>query len=164
MTSFFPRVGAACVALLLCAVARADLVSATNPTSPLAASASFTPAGALVLPGTLGNSQNLLGTLLVNVPGVAGAASTTQPYLLTSNERFELSLWNFVVSIRAQQNNLPLLVANTNLANVGFNLGSNAAAVPLPAAGWLFCSGLAALVGTAWRRRRAGAGLTAQPV
>lgn len=113
---------------------------------------------------TSGAGQTVLGVLNLNIPSDItpfGANSgsnrpvalgLSQPYLLTLNKNFELTLWNFVKTVGAQQTNLPMELAALNLTTLQNTLAAEVAAVPLPAAGWLFVTGLLGLVGSKLKR------------
>ncbi len=126
-------------------LANASLVEATAP-------GAFSPAlnnlGAL-------SQQNVLGMVALSTPLVTSGGVTLQaglPYLMTVNGNFDLTLWNFVTTLGALQANAPLSLAQGHL-NTLLMTSSNNNVIPLPAAGWLFASGLAAL-GVALRKRR----------
>jgi hypothetical protein len=57
----------------------------------------------------------------------------------------ELTLWNFINSIRAQQVSNPFVQLQTAAANIDYTINAVPAPVPLPPALWLFAVGLAAL-------------------
>jgi len=154
-------------------MAHADLVSApTNAGSPMA-TASLTPtsgasgmlgaastsaaaaAPTVTLTSTAAALPTMLGVLTVNVP--TGNGNSTRNYLLTLNNNFELTLWNFIVTLNAQQNGQPIDAALGNLNNITNTLTPNTSVgeIPLPAAGWLFLTGLAGLAAARVRRRTA---------
>jgi len=125
--------------------------SSSLASTAASASAAGPSASLLTTPSAL---PSLLGLLTVTAPSSSG--TVTQNYLLTLNSSFELTLWNFIVTLRAHQNGAPLGVALGNLNNINFTLNPNATVseIPLPAAGWLFLTGLAGLA-AALRRRGA---------
>ncbi len=71
-------------------------------------------------------------------------ASNTSP-VTGSPAALELTLWNFINSIRAQQVSNPFVQLQTASANIDYTINSVPAPVPLPPALWLFAGGLAAL-------------------
>jgi hypothetical protein len=155
------------LALLPGAGAMASLVETTPLSAPVTfidPSASgrltITPtAGGQVLSTSVGSSGNALATLSGNLPPGITAQSVAPGLpsyaLLSFGNGFELTLWNFITTIRAQQNGQTMLTARGNMATIEYVLGGAATTVvPLPAAGWLFLSGLAAL---ALLRRRGAA-------
>lgn len=98
--------------------------------------------------------QNVLGLVTLSTPLVTTGGVPLQagrPYLMTVNGNFDLTLWNFVVTVGALQSSLPLQLAQGNISNL-FAVPNNSNVVPLPAAGWLFLGGLATM-GAALRRR-----------
>ena len=70
--------------------------------------------------------------------------SNTSP-VVGSPAALELTLWNFINSIRAQQVSNPFVQLQTASANIDYTINSVPAPVPLPPALWLFAGGLAAL-------------------
>ena len=71
-------------------------------------------------------------------------SSNTSP-VVGSPAALELTLWNFINSIRAQQVSNPFVQLQTASANIDFTLNAVPAPVPLPPTSWLFAGGLAAL-------------------
>ena len=71
--------------------------------------------------------------------------SNTSP-VVGSPAALELTLWNFINSIRAQQVSNPFVQLQTTSANIDLTINSVPAPVPLPPALWLFGGGLVALV------------------
>ena len=74
----------------------------------------------------------------------AADTSNTSP-VVGSPAALELTLWNFINSIRAQQVSNPFVQLQTASANIDLTINSVPAPVPLPPAMWLFAGGLAAL-------------------
>ena len=70
--------------------------------------------------------------------------SNTSP-VVGSPAALELTLWNFINSIRAQQVGNPFVQLQTAAANIDYTLNAVPAPVPLPPAFWLFAGGLATL-------------------
>jgi hypothetical protein len=104
-------------------------------------------------PSFLTDLAQSLQPSIATAPGAAPPSIALASFLDSS---FELTLWNFVTTIRAFQNGQTLLTARGNMATIEYVLGGTATVVPLPAAGWLFVSGLALLGAVARRRRAAG--------
>ena len=76
------------------------------------------------------------------------AASTTPSNtapVVGSPASVDLTLWNFISSIRSQQLGNPFITLQTSAANIDYTLNAVPAPVPLPPAAWLFAGGLAAL-------------------
>jgi hypothetical protein len=165
----------ACVAAVLAAAstgpARAALIeiapaagtsststTTTTTTTTTTSSGAVPTAGVPTFSATTGSVANG-GT--PQAPGGAALVAAGIPYLeyANVNGNFELTLWNFIITISAAQNGLPLIVAQGNMGNIpGGNVGTGV--VPLPASGWLFASGLVGGA-LALRRRRQGPGRTA---
>lgn len=139
----------------LAASAQASLVQATA-SGPAALSATLLTPPALTMDPTAAlAAQNMLGVVTLSMPLVVNTSMTLQagnPYLMTVNGNFDLSLWSFVTTLGALQGNLPLTLAQGNLINL-LTPPNSSNVIPLPAAGWLFISGVAAL-GLAVRKRR----------
>ncbi len=74
----------------------------------------------------------------------AADTSNSSP-VVGSPAALELTLWNFINSIRAQQVSNPFVQLQTASANIDLTINSVPAPVPLPPAMWLFAGGLAAL-------------------
>lgn len=77
------------------------------------------------------------------------AASTTPSNtapVVGSPASVNLTLWNFISSIRAQQVSNPFVTLQASAENIDLTLNAVPAPVPLPPAAWLFGAGLAALV------------------
>ena len=72
------------------------------------------------------------------------ATSNASP-VVGSPAALELTLWNFINSIRAQQVGNPFVQLQTTAANIDYTINAVPAPVPLPAAFWLFAAGLATL-------------------
>jgi hypothetical protein len=85
-------------------------------------------------------------------------AITSDTTTLGSAAAVQLTLWNFVANVRAQQtgNQFQSLVATSS--NIDITLNGVPAPVPLPPAGWLFLGGLGLLAAMQWRVRRAPRG------
>lgn len=66
----------------------------------------------------------------------------------------QLTLWNFINNVRAQQvgNQFQSLMASS--ANIDYTINGVPAPTPLPAASWLFLGGLAILAALQWHVRR----------
>jgi hypothetical protein len=74
--------------------------------------------------------------------------------VIGSPAALQLTLWNFVNNIRAQQVGDPFVQLQTSAANIDYTLNGVVAAVPLPPAAGLFGAGLAALaMGRLFARR-----------
>ena len=151
----------------LAAAAQASLVEATAfgsaaPAALAAQGATLMTAPALAMDPTAGlAAQNMLGVVTLSVPLVVNTSLSLQagnPYLMTVNGNFDLSLWSFVTTLGALQGNNPLNLAQGNLINL-LTPPNSSNVIPLPAAGWLFISGMAALGLAARRRRGTGTGL-----
>ena len=82
------------------------------------------------------------------------AATSTPNVAAGSAAALQLTLWNFVTNVRAQQfgNQFQSLVATS--ATIDQTINGVPAAVPLPPASWLFLGGLGLLVAMRWRVRR----------
>ena len=77
---------------------------------------------------------------------LAGSTATSNMSpVVGSPAALELTLWNFINSIRAQQVGNPFVQLQTTAANIDYTINAVPAPVPLPAAFWLFAAGLAAL-------------------
>jgi hypothetical protein len=72
-------------------------------------------------------------------------SSSSDSPAVGSTASVELTLWNFVNSIRAQQAGNPFVQLQTAASNIDWTINSVPAPVPLPPAAWLFAGGLAAL-------------------
>ncbi len=84
--------------------------------------------------------------------------SNTSP-VVGSAASLQLTLWNFVSNIRAQQAGDQFVQLQTASANIDYTLNGVPAPVPVPPAFWLFGCGLAGLL-TGYRRlRRKGSGI-----
>jgi len=85
-------------------------------------------------------------------------AVTSDTTTLGSAAAVQLTLWNLVTDVRAQQtgNQFQSLVASST--NIDVTLNDIPAPVPLPPAGWLFLGGLGVLAAMQWRVRRAPRG------
>lgn len=70
--------------------------------------------------------------------------SNTSP-VVGSPAALDLTLWNFITNIRAQQVSDPFVQLQTSAANIDYTINGVPAPVPLPPAFWLFGAGLAAL-------------------
>jgi len=77
-----------------------------------------------------------------------------------STASLDLTLWNFINSVRAQQTNNQFIQLKTAATNIDITLNDIPAPVPLPQASWLFAGGLAALVIARRIARRTRAGTT----
>ena len=73
------------------------------------------------------------------------ASSANTSPVVGSPAALELTLWNFINSIRAQQVSNPFVQLQTASANIDYTINAVPAPVPLPPALWLFAGGLAAL-------------------
>ena len=82
------------------------------------------------------------------------AATAEQPAASSNNEAllssggFELTLWNFIANIRAQQLGEHFELLQTSVASIDYTLGPVLAPVPLPAGVWLFVVGALGLFGS----------------
>ncbi len=85
------------------------------------------------------------------------ATSNTAP-VIGSPAALDLTLWNFIANIRAQQAGNPFIQLRTNAANIDYTLNDVPAPVPLPPTFWLFAGGLGALSLARLFARRKGAG------
>lgn len=137
------------VGLLMAASAHAALIEPAN--GVVSPSVSLNTSGAVT-------GQTVLGQLTLSLPATTSTGQpivVNQPFLLTLNSNFELTLWNFITTINAQQAGQMLGVAQGNMGNIqyAFNAPNNGV-VPLPAAGWLFLSGLAGIWGLLRKRVR----------
>jgi len=74
----------------------------------------------------------------------ATAASSAGP-AVGSPAALDLTLWNFITNIRAQQVGNPFVQLRTSAASIDYTINNVPAPVPLPPAAWLFGIGLAAL-------------------
>ncbi len=83
--------------------------------------------------------------------------TSTTSVVAGSPASVQLTLWNFINNIRAQQTNNQFVQLQTAAANIDFTI-NNIAAVPLPRAFWLFAGGIAALAIARRFARRARAG------
>ena len=72
-------------------------------------------------------------------------ASTSSP-VTGSPAAVDLTLWNFIANIRAQQVSNPFVQLRTNAENIDITLNDLPPPVPIPPAFWLFGAGLAALL------------------
>ena len=70
--------------------------------------------------------------------------SNTSP-VVGSPAALDLTLWNFITGIKAQQAGNAFVQLQTSAANIDYTLYGVPAPVPLPPAFWLFAGGLAAL-------------------
>ena len=93
------------------------------------------------------DSRRALASVASSAPVVGSPAS------------LELTLLNFIDSIRAQQVSNPFVQLQTASANIDYTINDVPAPVPLPPASWLFAAGLAALsIGRLARRGKASSG------
>jgi hypothetical protein len=90
----------------------------------------------------------------------AADTSNTSP-VVGSPASLQLTLWNFIANIRAQQASDPFVQLQTSAANIDYTLNAVPAPVPLPPAAWLFGGGIAALL---LLRRALRAGARGNPV
>ena len=88
--------------------------------------------------------------------GASTPTSNTSP-VVGSPAALDLTLWNFVTSIKAQQVGNSFVQLQTSAANIDYTLNGVPAPVPIPKSFWLFAGGLAAL---AFARRWLPAGPT----
>lgn len=91
--------------------------------------------------------------------GSTPALGVTRPYLVTLSDNFELTLWNYVTSARAQQSSDPLAVAQ-GTANT-LNQTLDASAVPLPGSAFLMLTGLLGFAGMKMKKRNTTRGQAA---
>ena len=89
--------------------------------------------------------------------GASTPTSNTSP-VVGSPAALDLTLWNFVTSIKAQQVGNSFVQLQTSAANIDYTLNGVPAPVPIPQSFWLFAGGLAALA-IARRWFRAGSTL-----
>jgi hypothetical protein len=82
----------------------------------------------------------------MRVLAASSTPSNTSP-VVGSPAALDLTLWNFIRNIRAQQLGNPFTTLQTSSANIDYTLNAVPAPVPLPPASWLFAAGIAALVG-----------------
>lgn len=142
-----------------CAPARASLVETTGIANSTGG-ASIGSAPLAADPTSALAAQNMLAWVSLSVPLVTSGAvplQTGNSYLVTPSGNFDLSLWSFVTTLGALQGNLPLNLAQGHIVNL-LTTPTNSNVVPLPAAGWLFVSGLSVVVVALRKRRHSGPG------
>jgi len=74
----------------------------------------------------------------------ASVESNAAP-VVGSPAALNLTLWNFITNIRAQQVSNPFVQLRTSAASIDYTINNVPAPVPLPPAAWLFGIGLAVL-------------------
>ncbi|MDP9125414.1 MAG: hypothetical protein M3N82_12585 [Pseudomonadota bacterium] len=79
-------------------------------------------------------------------------AGTSSP-VTGSPAAVDLTLWNFIANIRAQQVSNPFVQLRTNAENIDITLNDLPPPVPIPPAFWLFGVGLAVLPAARWLAR-----------
>jgi len=68
----------------------------------------------------------------------------------------DVTLWNFIVNIRAQQQGNHFQFLQSNASSIQYTLGVPRSYVPLPPSSWLFLGGIAALAMLVVRRGASG--------
>lgn len=71
-----------------------------------------------------------------------------------STAALQLTLWNFINNVRAQQVGNQFQSLMTSAANIDYTINGVPAPTPLPASSWLFLGGVVALGAMRWRVRR----------
>jgi hypothetical protein len=85
----------------------------------------------------------------------ASVTANTSPVVGTP-AALDLTLWNFIANIRAQQVGDQFVTLRTSSANIDYTLNGMPPPVPLPASSWLFLAGLGAWVVLRSAMRRSG--------
>ena len=117
----------------------------TNFGSSEWSSGSSSSASALTLDAqTAAASSDASSGQRMRVLSASTPVSNTSP-VVGSPAALELTLWNFIANIRAQQVSNPFVQLQTSAANIDLTINNVPAAVPLPPAVLLFGAGLAAL-------------------
>ncbi len=81
----------------------------------------------------------------MRVQSASSSVSNTSP-VVGSPAALDLTLWNFIASVKAQQVGNPFVQLQTTAANIDYTLNGVPAPVPIPPAFWLFGCGVAAML------------------
>lgn len=101
-------------------------------------------ASALTLDAQAASASDAAGGERMRVLAAPPPASNAAP-VVGSPAALELTLWNFIANIRAQQASNPFVQLQTSAANIDYTINNVPAPVPLPPAALLFGAGLALL-------------------
>ncbi len=82
------------------------------------------------------------------------AFATSDTTAVSSAAALQLTLWNFVTNVRAQQSGNQFQSLEAASANIDHTINGVPAEVPLPPASWLFLGGFGMLAALQWRVRR----------
>ena len=117
----------------------------TFGSSEWSSASSSSSASALTLDAqTSAASSDASSSQRMRVSSASTPVSNASP-VVGSPAALELTLWNFIANIRAQQVSNPFVQLQTSAANIDYTINSVPAPVPLPPAVLLFGTGLAAL-------------------
>ncbi len=91
------------------------------------------------------------------VQSASSGVSNTSP-VVGSPAALDLTLWNFIASVKAQQVGNPFVQLQTSAANIDYTLNGVPAPVPIPPAFWLFGCGVAGMLSGRFLARRTRGG------